>query len=358
MSNTIGAILPKGKTQFLDGTGVPLAGGSVAFYIPATTTQLATYQDQALSIANPNPVTLDANGEAMIWGYGSYRQIVQDSDGNTLWDEVISAPVVPAFGIDSGVANSMVVNISGIASLFTGLQLVIIPANSNTGATVLSLNGFTAVSVTAGTEPIPSGAIAVGVAAQMIFDGTNLQLLNSQVPPTSNQPGDVKAIAGNTTPPGWDLCYGKTYSRSINAALFAKIGTGWGAGDGSTTFLGPDLRGRGLFGADAMGGTAANRLTSISLGGTATAIVGAVGGDESYQTHGHSVTITDNGHVHPADLPNGAAGSYGGGANSAPTVQNTGVATTGITAVADNSGAGSSENLPPAAVINWIMFVG
>lgn len=39
-------------------------------------------------------------------------------------------------------------------------------------------------------------------------------------------------------------CTGAAVSRTVYAALFAKIGTAWGAGDGATTFNIPDARGR------------------------------------------------------------------------------------------------------------------
>ena len=35
-------LLPNGMQQFVDGNGVPLAGGSVAFYVPNTLTQKTT----------------------------------------------------------------------------------------------------------------------------------------------------------------------------------------------------------------------------------------------------------------------------------------------------------------------------
>ncbi|WP_428834875.1 phage tail protein [Pseudomonas fulva] len=46
-----------------------------------------------------------------------------------------------------------------------------------------------------------------------------------------------------TPPPGWLKRNGAAVSRTTYAALFAKIGTTWGAGDGSTTFNLPDGRG-------------------------------------------------------------------------------------------------------------------
>ena len=74
--------------------------------------------------------------------------------------------------------------------------------------------------------------------------------------------GSLIAFAGATAPQGYVLCDGRAVSRTTYSALFRTIGTTYGAGDGSTTFTVPDLRGRALFGADAMGGTAAGRSSS------------------------------------------------------------------------------------------------
>jgi hypothetical protein len=81
-------LLPNAKQQFLDGNGKPLAGGSVFFYIPNTSTFKSTWQDAAQTILNTNPVILDASGEAVIWGSGVYRQVVYDVDGNLIWDQI------------------------------------------------------------------------------------------------------------------------------------------------------------------------------------------------------------------------------------------------------------------------------
>ena len=53
--------------------------------------------------------------------------------------------------------------------------------------------------------------------------------------------GVVQAFAGSTTPQGWLLCDGSAVSRTDYAALYAVIGTTYGAGDGSTTFNLPNL---------------------------------------------------------------------------------------------------------------------
>lgn len=74
--------------------------------------------------------------------------------------------------------------------------------------------------------------------------------------------------------------FGQTFSRTTYATLFALVGTTFGSGDGSTTFTGPDIRGRAFFGLDNMGGTAANRITSGGSSITGTTI-GATGGGET-----------------------------------------------------------------------------
>ena len=68
-----------------------------------------------------------------------------------------------------------------------------------------------------------------------------------------NPTGTVIAYAGSTPPPGWLLCDGKPYSRVTYAALYAVLGTTYGAGDGSTTFNVPDLASRTIFGVGTYG---------------------------------------------------------------------------------------------------------
>lgn len=60
--------------------------------------------------------------------------------------------------------------------------------------------------------------------------------------------GTMAMFAGAAAPSGWLLADGSAISRATFANLFAAIGTTWGAGDGSTTFNLPDMRGRGPIG--------------------------------------------------------------------------------------------------------------
>lgn len=63
-------------------------------------------------------------------------------------------------------------------------------------------------------------------------------------------PAAVCSFARNTAPTGWLKANGALVSRTTYAALFAAIGTTFGAGDGSTTFALPDLRGEFIRGWD------------------------------------------------------------------------------------------------------------
>lgn len=56
-------------------------------------------------------------------------------------------------------------------------------------------------------------------------------------------PGTIIHYAGRTVPSGWLICNGANVSRTDYAALFAAIGTIYGAGNGSTTFGLPNLNG-------------------------------------------------------------------------------------------------------------------
>jgi microcystin-dependent protein len=80
--------------------------------------------------------------------------------------------------------------------------------------------------------------------------------------------GAVQAFAMNSAPAGWLAADGTAVSRSTYAALFSAISTTYGAGDGSTTFALPDLRGifvRGS-GSQTIGGITYNKTLAAKEG--------------------------------------------------------------------------------------------
>lgn len=78
--------VPPGKQTFVDLNGVPLAHGFVHHYIPGGSTRKDTWQDYDETVLNTNPIQLDERGQCIIWGLGSYRQVLTDVDGNEIWD--------------------------------------------------------------------------------------------------------------------------------------------------------------------------------------------------------------------------------------------------------------------------------
>ncbi len=147
--------LANGKQQFIDGNGNPLAGGSVAFYLPGTLTPTSTWQDAGLTILNANPVILDANGMASIWGADGtlYRQIVSNAQGVQIWDKNVGLSTLPTnssiqsgalnYAPDTGsTANAYVVSLTPAipATIPDGfpVNMYVAPARVNTGAATLN----------------------------------------------------------------------------------------------------------------------------------------------------------------------------------------------------------------------------
>lgn len=62
-----GVITTIPRMQFSTAQGAPLGGGKLHVYLAGTTTPADTFQDQALTIKNENPIELDATGSAVIW---------------------------------------------------------------------------------------------------------------------------------------------------------------------------------------------------------------------------------------------------------------------------------------------------
>ncbi|GAC1457719.1 MAG: hypothetical protein NVSMB70_01720 [Chamaesiphon sp.] len=188
--------------------------------------------------------------------------------------------------------------------------------------------------------------------------------------PSGDVTGMLRDFAGATTPAGFLACDGTAYSRTTYAALFAVIGTTWGAGDGSTTFNVPDLRGRTAIGSGTGAGLTARTLGTQNIGEEAHTLtvaelaVHSHGVNES--AHTHASFISDPGHSHSGGeytgqntLAGGALGTYArfaGAAGNNTGAASTGIsltnasATTGITVA--NAGSGNAHNnMQPSAVV-------
>ena len=180
--------------------------------------------------------------------------------------------------------------------------------------------------------------------------------------------GTIQMFAGAIPPAGWLLCDGSAVSRTDYAALFAAIGTTWGAGDGSTTFNLPDLRGRAPIGAGTGSG-----LTARTLGGKL--------GSEAVQAHTHdkgTLSITSSGgHDHAIHTKwntakpgtssgtivnlNSSGSSSSSDSGSVYIASSTGAHTHpngNFSGSTGSYGSGASGNMQPSAVVNFIIHTG
>lgn len=80
-------LLDAGRVFFND--DVPAAGGQAYFYSNNTTTLKAVYTDSGLTVASPNPITLDSEGRLPneVFGIGQYTVRVVDSNNALAWTE-------------------------------------------------------------------------------------------------------------------------------------------------------------------------------------------------------------------------------------------------------------------------------
>lgn len=121
--------------------------------------------------------------------------------------------------------------------------------------------------------------------------------------------GSIMAFGSTTPPSGWLLCDGTAVSRTTYAALFAVIGTTYGAGDGSTTFNLPNLKGRAIVGYnsadtdfDTLGETGGAKTSTPS------AHAGSAVGDHSGLTNNHSGGSVSNESSHSHNVTGGTGG--------------------------------------------------
>ena len=150
--------------------------------------------------------------------------------------------------------DSIVPATGGSVSIGTATGGVNIPGNLGIGGTltyedVTNVDSVGVVTARAGIKIGPSAGVAAtifadgsintsGIITATTFHGSGANLTGVVSIPT----GMIAPFAMSTPPTGWLECNGATISRSTYATLFAAIGTTYGAGDGSSTFVLPDLR--------------------------------------------------------------------------------------------------------------------
>jgi microcystin-dependent protein len=311
------------------------------------------------------------------WAEGMPPGVVNDSARAMMariaeWRDDLSGSLVTS---GSSTAYTLTTNQGLPSPPNNGQAICFAPHATNGGAATLAADGGTAYPLQAslGVAASPAsliqgtpycGSYNASSSAWILFGGV----------PTSVPLGAVLPYTGSIAPTSnFALPFGQAISRTTFAPYFALVGTTYGAGDGSTTFNLPDLRGRAIHGLDNMGGTAAGRIgTALSTdGGTINGQqIGSAGGSQSHaQTSAemavHNHGVNDPTHTHTATASpfgsnptgggfnGGNAGSISTGSTIAVTVN---AASTGVSI--QNAGSGNAMALvSPTMVLPYIVRV-
>lgn len=228
-------------SQQFDATGVPLSGGLLYFYQAGTTTPQNAYSDTALTLALPNPLTLDASGR------------------------------IPQFFLADGNIKIRLTDRNGVTVIAADNLLVIGPSSGGGGGgstidptTIFSTGDMKAAygtSVLSGW--VRANGRTIGSATSGASERANADCINL-----------------------FEYLWQADSTLTVSGGRGASAAADWAA---NKTIALPDWRGRAVLGLDAMGNSAAGILTVGNYGADGT-VLGTAGGG--------SMTISQ------ANLPN------------------------------------------------------
>jgi microcystin-dependent protein len=250
------------------------------------------------------------------------------------------------------------------------------PHTTNTGAQAfLNVDGLGTKTIrSAPGVDIPAGTLIQGTPYEVVYNNTDgvFYLKGFFGNPYSIPLGaTIEYWAGTAPNSSFVFPFGQAISRTTYSALFALIGSSFGAGDGSTTFNLPDLRGRSTSCPDNMGGTTANRLLNGSLAGVRHSVGGAGGEDAHTLAASEIPSITSN--VSTSGTLNGSTSNVvtgtitdflAAGGNPILKPNNSGSAASVTvsgsmsgSATSNNTGGGAHNNMQPTILCNRIMRI-
>lgn len=279
------------------------------------------------------PSIVKNSARAMMAAAAKYRDDISGS--------LVTTGISSAYAITSN---------QNLTVLTDGFMVAFRPHTTNAAGATLAVDGLTAKPLRSATGvSVPAGALVQGTPYRAsYFAAADEWVLHEFF---GNLYGIMLGglmLTTDATPPNSNfvLPYGQAISRTTYAAYFARVGTTFGVGDGSTTFNVLDLRGRTIIGQDNMGGVAAGRVTTAGSGIDGTTI-GAAGGAEKVMLARSALPnttlggTTDNpgNHQHTTSMANGG-GTYQNNTGVFGTLGNA-----GATAAFPSSAAGAHTHV-------------
>lgn len=161
--------LPNGRQQFFHPTtGELLVGGKVWHYVPGTSTLKDTWQDSAGATLNTNPVILDSQGSATIWGKGAYRQLLLTASNSQVWDQVTTSSISDAM--------DPVTSASSLAAARTAFGISV-PWQSVIGQSTLS-QGMSTMGISLAMQPVVAASTLALARTALGVDAVGLSVYN------------------------------------------------------------------------------------------------------------------------------------------------------------------------------------
>jgi len=224
--------------------------------------------------------------------------------------------LVPVLTAGTAAAYTAILNIS---SYKTGRIYKCRVHTDNTGAMTINFDavGGRSVFMISG-EAVPAGFFKNGMVASLLYDGTNMVLLN----PYISNVGSIVIRPIATVPAGELKCDGAAVSRTTYASLFSYLGVTYGNGNGTSTFNLPDYQGEFLRGWSDTSGNDPDAGSRTNRGdGTTGNNVGTKQAD-SFRSHNHEAifpgTASAPDGTGGATRPNGVASGLTGGNETRP----------------------------------------
>lgn len=194
--------------------------------------------------------TLTSDGSAAVWSSPATMRTKLSLGGSALLNVGTASGTVAA-GNDSRLVGAAQLSgavftgaIAGPSGVFTTLSGALTGSMVGNASTATALATARDLSLTGDATATLSGFNgSANVSAAVTLSPSAVRLV-------ALPPGAIIQFGSPVVPTGYLVCNGAAVSRATYAALFATVGTFWGAGDGSTTFNVPDMRGEFVRGWD------------------------------------------------------------------------------------------------------------